>query len=118
MRPEFAIGERMLPVPIPARWLGRTGEYEVANPGGDAVLPEKVRLRADGGFLFVDFAIPHFFPGTATFAIAPVSGDEAVIRGIGRGMGETVRAVAVDGEEMFSYSGYLLRKKIGKRKGE
>lgn len=107
---EFPIGERIRPVPVPAVWLGRTGEYEIVNPGGDAVLPETVRLRADGGFLFVDFAIPNFFPGTATFAIAPVSETEAIFRGIGRGMGETVRVITVNGEEMFSCSGYLLRK--------
>ena len=45
------------------------------------------------------------------FAIAPVSGTEAVIRGFGRGMGETVRAVTGNGENMLSYSGYLLRKR-------
>jgi hypothetical protein len=107
----FPIGERMHPVPVPAKWLGRTGEYEIANPGEDAVLPEKVRLRADGGFLFVDYSIPILFPGTASFAVAPVSEDEAVVRGFGRGMGETIRAVAVNGEYMLSYSGYLLRKR-------
>jgi CubicO group peptidase (beta-lactamase class C family) len=108
---EFPIGERMRPVPVPAQWLGRTGEYEIANPGEDAVLPEKVRLRAEGGFLFVDYSIPLLFPGTMNFAIAPISDTEAVIRGFGRGMGETVRAVTVDGENMLSYSGYFLRKK-------
>jgi len=108
---EFAIGERLWPVPLPARWLGRTGEYEVANPGEDAALLEKVRLRADEGFLFVDFSIPLLFPGTASFAVAPVSGDEAVIRGFGRGMGETIRSLSTGGEEMLSYSGYLFRKK-------
>jgi CubicO group peptidase (beta-lactamase class C family) len=114
----FPIGERIRPVPVPAVWLGRTGEYEFANPGGDAVLPEKVRLRADGGFLFVDIAFPDFFPGTATFAIAPVSETEAIFRGIGRGMGETVRVITVNGEEMVSCSGYLLRKKRGRTKTE
>ena len=39
---ELAIGERMRPVPVPAAWLGRTGEYEIANLGEDAVLLEKV----------------------------------------------------------------------------
>jgi CubicO group peptidase (beta-lactamase class C family) len=105
----FPIGERIRPVPVPAEWLGRTGEYVVANPGEDAVLPEKVRLRADGGFLFVDYSIPLLFPGTASFAIAPVTGDEAVVRGFGRGMGDTIRAVTVNGEDMLSYSGYSLR---------
>jgi len=108
---EFAFGERIRPVPIPAEWLARTGEYEIANAGDDAVLPEQVRLRADGGFLLVDFSIPLLFPGTASFAIAPISDTEAVIRGFGRGMGETIRMVTVNGEEMLSYSGYLLRKR-------
>jgi len=31
----------------------------------------------------------------------------------GRGMGETMRAVTVNGEDMLWYSGYLLRKKGG-----
>ena len=108
---EFPIGERIRPVPVPAKWLGRTGEYEIANPGEDAVLPERVRVRASGGLLFVDYSIPILFPGTASFAVAPVSDAEAVIRGFGRGMGETIQAVTVDGEAMLSYSGYLLRKK-------
>jgi CubicO group peptidase (beta-lactamase class C family) len=108
---EFPIGERMRPMPVPSQWLGRKGEYEIANPDEDAILPEKVTLRAAGGFLFVDYSIPLLFPGTASFAIAPVSDTEAVIRGFGRGMGETIRAVTVNGEEMLSYSGYLLREK-------
>lgn len=108
---EFAIGERLRPVPLPAQWLGRTGEYEIVNPGEDAVLPEKVRIRAEGGFLFVDYSIPLLFPGTMSFAVAPVSDEEAVVRGIGRGMGDTIRALSTDGEERLSYSGYLLRKK-------
>jgi hypothetical protein len=57
--------------------------------------------------------IPVLFPGTASFAIAPLSDTEAVIRVFGRGMGETLRAVTGNGEEMLSYSGYLLRKKRG-----
>jgi len=56
-------------------------------------------------------SIPLLFPGTASFAVAPVSDAEAVIRGFGRGMGETVRTVTVNGENMLSYSGYLLRKR-------
>jgi hypothetical protein len=108
---EFPIGERIRPVPVSAKWLGRTGEYEIANLGEDAVLLEKVRFRAEGGFLFADYSIPLLFPGTMSFVIAPASDDEAVIRGFGRGMGETIRAVTVNGEDMHSYSGYLLRKR-------
>jgi len=108
---EFPVGERMRPVPVPAPWSARTGEYEIVNLGEDAVLLETLRLRVENGFLFVDYSIPLLFPGTMNFALAPVSDAEAVIRGFGRGMGETVRAVTVNGENMLSYSGYLLRKK-------
>jgi len=108
---EFPIGERIRPVPVPAEWLGRTGEYEIANPGEDAVLLEKLRFRAEDGFLFADYSIPLLFPGTASFAVAPISDDEAVIQGFGRGMGETIRVVTVNGENMLSYSGYLMRKR-------
>jgi CubicO group peptidase (beta-lactamase class C family) len=108
---EIAVGERIRPVPVPAAWLGRTGEYEIANLGEDAVLLEKVSLRAEDGFLFVDYSIPILFPGMMNFAVAPVSDDEAVFRGLGRGMGETIRVVTVNGENMLSYSGYLLRKR-------
>ena len=109
---EFPIGERIRPVPVSAKWLERTGEYEVANLGEDAPLLERARLRAEGGFLFVDYSIPLLFPGTMSFAIAPVSDSEAVIRGFGRGMGETIRAVAVNGENMLACSGYLMRKRV------
>ncbi|MFA6147463.1 MAG: serine hydrolase domain-containing protein [bacterium] len=108
---ELLIGERIRPTDLPAAWIARTGEYEIANPGGDAILPEKLRLRVDDGFLFVDYSIPLLFPGVANFVLAPVSDAEAVIRGFGRGTGETVRAVTVDGENMLSYSGFLMRKK-------
>jgi hypothetical protein len=41
--------------------------------------------------------------------------DDSAARGfhcrlLGRGMGETVRAVTVNGENMLSYSGYLPKK--------
>lgn len=65
----------------------------------------------DAGFLFVDYFIPLLFPGTVNFLLAPVSEIEAVIRGIGRGAGETVREVTVNGEPMLSCSGYVLRKR-------
>ncbi len=52
---------------------------------------------------------PFFFKGTARFALTPVSDTEAVVSGLGRSLGETVRAVLVDGQERIAYSGYLLR---------
>jgi hypothetical protein len=107
---EMLVGQRIRPVPIPGRWLERLGKYEIINPGEDTVLIEKVRLRQDNGFLLVDFSMPLFFKGTLSFAVEPVSDVEAVIRGLGRGMGETIWVDAAAGRERISYSGYLLEK--------
>jgi CubicO group peptidase (beta-lactamase class C family) len=78
---EMLIGQRIRPVPIPGRWLERLG-----------------------------FSMPLFFKGTLSFAVEPVSDVEAVIRGLGRGMGETIWVDAAAGRERISYSGYLLEK--------
>ena len=39
-----------------------------------------------------------------------VSDMEAIILGLGSGMGETIHAVTIDGQEHLQYSGYHLRK--------
>jgi hypothetical protein len=39
-----------------------------------------------------------------------ISNTEVLLAGLGRSMGETIRVVKVNGQEMLFYSGYLLRK--------
>ena len=48
--------------------------------------------------------------GKARFPLRPISDTEAVFAGLGRGMGETIRVVQVNGREALRYSGYLLVK--------
>jgi CubicO group peptidase (beta-lactamase class C family) len=108
---EMLFGERIRPLPIPEAWLRRVGEYEIVNAGEDAVLVEGIRVRQDKGLLVVEYAMPLFSAGRMSLAIAPVSDTEAVISGLGRGMGGTIQAVAVDGVELIRFSGYLLRKR-------
>lgn len=109
------VGERIEPVPVPESWLGRLGAYEIANAGDDTILVEDIRLRYSDGILRIDYRLPLFFPGTLNIAVAPLSDTEAVFRGLGRGLGETILVEKVDGEEMLRYSGYLLRKKRDER---
>jgi len=110
---EGLLGERIEPVPIPEAWLARAGEYDIANLGDDAPVLQKLRMRHDGGLLVVDYIMPYFFSATRSLAIKPISDSEAILYGLGRGMGETVEAVTVNGQEYLKYSGYLLRKKAG-----
>ena len=108
---ELLVGERIKPVPIPEAWQKHVGEYEIVNAGDDVVMVDKVRVRQDNGLFMVDYSVPLFSNETLSLAIVPLSESEAVICGLGRGMGETIRMVKVGGEEMFRYSGYIFKKK-------
>jgi hypothetical protein len=108
---EILVGERIRTVPISEAMLRRVGEYEITNAGEDAVLVDKIRVRLDNGLLLVEYGMPLFTDKTMSIAITPLSDNEALISGLGRGMGETIRTVNVRGEELLQYSGYLLRKR-------
>lgn len=109
---ELLAGERLQPVPIPEKWQLRTGEYEIINAGDDTVLVEKLRLRYAEGLLTAEYTMPHFSEQVMSLALAPISDTEAVICGLGRGKGETIRVITKNGQELLAYSGYLLRKKV------
>ncbi|HEY6871504.1 MAG TPA: serine hydrolase domain-containing protein [Geobacteraceae bacterium] len=108
---ELLVGERIKPAPISEAWQKRVGEYEISNAGDDAALVDRIRLRQDNGLLLVEYSLPLFAVARMSVAITPLSDSEAVIYGLGRGMGETIRVVTVGNEEMLKYSGYLLKRK-------
>jgi len=108
---EYLAGERLKPGPIPEKWRSRAGEYEIVNAEDDTVLVENLRLRCEGEILTVEYAMPLFSEQTMSFALSPLSDSEALICGLGRGKGETVRVIKRKNEELLVYSGYLLRKK-------
>jgi CubicO group peptidase (beta-lactamase class C family) len=108
---DYLVGERLPAMPVPAKWRQRAGEYEIVNGGDDTVLLTAVRLRAEDDLLSVEYTLPLFSEQTMSVALAPLSDTEAVICGLGRGKGETVRVVSRGGTELLAYSGYLLRKK-------
>lgn len=108
---DMVFGEKIAPpASIPEKWLERMGAYEVANAGDDILFFDGVRVTNKDGFLVVEYSSPLLADGTVSFPISPISDTEAIILGLGSGMGETIRAVSVDGQEGLQYSGYLLRK--------
>jgi CubicO group peptidase (beta-lactamase class C family) len=103
------VAEKIQPVPVPASWQARAGKYSIQNLGNDVSVFEKIRLRYDGTWLFLECTMPFHFKGTYRFPLKPVTDTEAVLSGLGgRSMGETVRVVKAGGKELLSYSGYLL----------
>lgn len=108
---ELLVGEKLKPTTISSAWLRRAGEYEIVNRGDDIVAIDKARLRYDGDLLLVEFAIPFFSKEMNRYALTPVSHDEAVICGLGRGMGETIKVIMIDGKEGLQYSGYQFKRR-------
>ncbi|GAM08635.1 protein flp [Geobacter sp. OR-1] len=110
-RQELLVGELIRPVPVSAAWQARVGEYEIVNKGDDVLLIDNIRLKNDNGLLVVEYGMPHFSAATLSFALKPLSDNEAIIYGLGRGMGETLRIAGAAGDEVIRFSGYILRKK-------
>jgi CubicO group peptidase (beta-lactamase class C family) len=103
------VGEKIAPVPVSEKWMKRIGDYEIVNGEGDALVPmlKKISLRYRDGFLIMKLSMPE---GSAMVPIAPISDTEAIFLGLGRGLGETIRVLTIDGEERAASSGYVLRK--------
>lgn len=117
---ETLAGERIQPVPMPQSWRQRLGAYEVVNGGDDILKVLGARLYQQQGLLLLEGEFcfgPHTPVEKQTLAIAPQSDREAVICGLGRGLGETIRVVEVDGAEELQYSGYILKRKHNNRAG-
>ena len=107
---DLLIAEKIQPVPVSEQWLKRVGKYTIENLGDDFPVFEKIRLRYDDGLLLLECSMPLLFKGTVSYPLKQISDMEVIIAGLGRGMAETIRVATVNGTEMLSYSGYLLRK--------
>ncbi|HYC42514.1 MAG TPA: hypothetical protein VEB70_05960 [Noviherbaspirillum sp.] len=107
------VGEKVMPTPIPNVWKARLGDYDVVNGDGDFTLPERVRLFERDGFLVLEATALKLSPVPLTLIANAIDDAELRILGVGRGKGETIRVVRVDGREYLAFSGYLMRKKSG-----
>jgi len=107
---DMVFGEKISPPSVPEKWLDRVGAYQIVNAGNDVLYFDGVRLGYQDGFLLIEYYTPLLAEGLVKLPIAPVSDTEAVILGLGSGMGETVSAISIDGQEGLQYSGYQLRK--------
>ena len=107
---DMVFGEKISPPSVPQKWLDRVGVYEVANAGNDVLFFDGARIGREEGFLIIEYYSSLLSDGSVKLPIAPVSDMEAIILGLGSGMGETIHAVTIDGQEHLQYSGYHLRK--------
>lgn len=102
--------EKIKPLPISEKWMQRLGKYEITNQGKDIILFDNMSLCYEDKILKMKYDLPLFIKGKICNGLSPISDTEAIIYGLGRGKGETIRVIEVDGVEMLEYSGYLLSK--------
>jgi hypothetical protein len=107
---QYLAGVRVDPVPVSDTWKNRAGMYAVCEPGDSVLLYDRVKLVYEDGFLITKYKIPGIPGMVPGFILLPVSDTEAVIAGLGRNMGQTVRIVSKDGMEMIYFSGSNLKK--------
>jgi CubicO group peptidase (beta-lactamase class C family) len=107
---DMVFGEKISPPAVPQKWLDRIGAYEIANAGNDVLFFDGARIGREEGFLIIEYYSSLLSDGSVKLPIAPVSDTEAIILGLGSGMGETIRIVSINGQECLQYSGYQLRK--------
>lgn len=103
------IGEKIEPKPIPAAWSARLGSYEYA--GSDALMATEItsaRLVMKNGFLLSEVTAEE---GVGQNALDPVGDNEAILRGLGRGLGETVHVRPTSDGEMLYFSGLAFKRK-------
>jgi CubicO group peptidase (beta-lactamase class C family) len=106
-------GEHLRPAPVSEAWARRAGDYVIANAGSDAILVARPALKVTDGRLLVEFEMPRMAGDLRIrLPLVPVSDDEAVLGGIGPGLGETFRIVPLaDGTEGIRYSGFVMKRK-------
>ncbi len=106
---QIVMGEKVPDEPVPDVWLKRVGRYELMNPDEGFPLTEP-QLKYQDGHLCMSYKLPKLSQATIQVPLRPVSDTEAIILGLGRTRGETLRAIKVDGEDRLRYSGFIGRK--------
>jgi CubicO group peptidase (beta-lactamase class C family) len=108
------LGERYVPpAAVPASWTTRLGRYSLANLDpydASRYLPEAYRLFSSGMELKIKdgLLIMEWTDGAQVgqqYVIHPITGDLGYMRGLGRNLGGSVRAVAAGGGEAIQFLG-------------
>lgn len=108
------LAEKVKVETVPEAWQKRVGIYQIINMGKDYPLIDDLHLEYNNGILQMSAASPYYQEmGVNTrlqMVLKPISDTEAIIFGLGRNKGETIRVVSTNEGEQILYSGYILQK--------
>ena len=98
-------GEKVVSRPLSAAWRQRLGHYVVSNANPRFPV-DQVCLQEKDGLLYYTYRMPRLSPHPISIAVRPVSDNEAVVMGLGRGKGVTLSVGQRDGRPVLRYSGH------------
>jgi hypothetical protein len=107
---EMRFGEKVSPVPdLNPSWQARLGAYEILN--ADPGFPVRdTELLVQHGHLCLAYRLPRLTRARIQVPLRAVSLTEAIVLGLGRSRGETVRMIPTGGEERLRFSGWIGRR--------
>lgn len=109
-KPRQIIAQKIKTQQISEAWNKRLGEYQVTNARGGMAMEQAELVFNDGVLqLQVDIAFNPGEPESMKLPLMTVNDNEAIVQGIGRQMGASVRTVDVDGQPGLYYSGFLFK---------
>ncbi len=106
----LTLGEKVQPIVLSSVWKRRLGKYQIQRSKGWDMLDSFELVEKDGAFILkgtfaiLQIKIPF------QMLLKPVSDNEAVVAGHGRGLGDVVRVLSETGDIKLSYLGYQLTK--------
>ncbi len=103
---ETVIGNRIQSEHWESEWRDRLGSYRTINPDGEFSIRD-LTLSDQDGVLCLHYRAPHLSENLIRVPLQPISSTEAVVQGVGRGSGETVRVVEINGKQCLKFSGYV-----------
>jgi CubicO group peptidase (beta-lactamase class C family) len=94
--------------PIHEAWKSRLGTYRLVNPPPTDVFDlKKFEINIEDGYLVEVLTYANY---TFTQIRRTVNDHEAIIEGLGRGMGETIRIINTEDGEILTYAGLRLER--------
>ncbi|MES9972437.1 MAG: serine hydrolase domain-containing protein [Candidatus Thiodiazotropha sp.] len=103
---EILLGNRVEVDQWESVWRKRLGSYRTINSDGEFSIQD-LKLSDQDGVLCLHYRAPHLSDRLIRVPLQPVSPTEAVVQGFGRGGGETVQIVEVNGKQCLKFSGYM-----------
>lgn len=106
---EALIGEKLPPGAPPPSWLERLGRWRVLNP--DPGFPvEDLTLKLTDGQLCLSYRMPVLSAQRVQLPVLATNDHAAIISGLGRNRGDTLRIVAHEHGPRLRWSGYVAER--------